>query len=180
MSAEVVAKRYADALFQLGNEQGKTEQLAEEFRVLAEVFKNDDKLITFLKHPRVNNEKKKQLINEAFKSFSNDVVNTLKILLDRHRIDSVPSIIDHFIYLINDAKGIAEATVYSVRQLSDNEIEKLEKTFAKRLNKQSIKLENVVDPSVIGGVKLRVGNTIFDGTVQGKLQRIERNIVTAN
>lgn len=180
MSAEVVAKRYADALFQLGNEQGKTEQLAEEFRVLKEVFQNDDKLKAFLKHPRVNNEKKNQLIDETFKSFSNDVVNTLKILLERHHIDIVPSIIDHFIYLTNDAKGIAEATVYSVRQFSDDEIKKLEKTFAKRLNKEKIKLENIVDPSVIGGVKLRVGNTIYDGTIKGKLQRIERNIVTAD
>ncbi|MFB4169813.1 F0F1 ATP synthase subunit delta [Virgibacillus sp. JSM 102003] len=180
MSEAVVANRYADALFQLGNEQGKIEQLVEELRVLKEVFETNKKLITFLTHPRVNNAKKKQFINEVFHDFSSDVVHTLQLLAERQRIEIVPDIIDHFIQSVNDAKGIAEATVYSVRELTDAEKKELEATFAKRFNKQAIKLNNIVDPSIVGGVKLRIGNTIYDGTISGKLKRIERNIVTAN
>lgn len=180
MSEAVVAKRYADALFQLGNEKQIQEQLVEEFRVVKEVFQNNKKLFTFLKHPRVNNEKKKLFLGEVFQGLSNDVVNTLKLLVERHRIGIIPSIIDHLSQMAFDAKGIAEATVYSVRELSDTEKEELASTFAKRLNKKAIKLENKVDPSIIGGIKLRMGNTIYDGTLSGKLKRIERNIVTAN
>ncbi len=180
MSEAVVAKRYADALFQLGNEQGKIEQLVEEFHVLKEVFETNSKLLTFLKHPRVNNAEKKQFIDEVFHDFSSNVVHTLKILAERHRIEIVPDIIGHFIHLVNDAKGIAEATVYSVRELTDAEKQELENTFVKRFNKQAIKLNNIVDPSIVGGIKLRIGNTIYDGTVSGKLKRIERSIVTAN
>lgn len=180
MSEAVVAKRYADALFQLGNEQGKIEQLVEEFHVLKEVFETNSKLLTFLTHPRVNNAEKKQFIDEVFHDFSSDVVHTLKILAERHRIEIVPDIIDHFIHSVNDAKGIAEATVYSVRELTGAEKQELENTFAKRFNKQAIKLDNIVDPSIVGGIKLRIGNTIYDGTISGKLKRIERNIVTAN
>lgn len=180
MSEAVVAKRYADALFQLGNEKAATDSLVEELRSVKDIFRNNQNLSTFLEHPRVSNDKKKQLLDEVFKSFSKDVVNTLKILVDRHRVELVPSISDDFIQLVNDARGVAEGTVYSVRELSDTEKEQLEKTFAKRFNKKTIKLENVVDPSLIGGVKLRIGNTIYDGSISGKLQRIERNIVTAN
>jgi F-type H+-transporting ATPase subunit delta len=82
--------------------------------------------------------------------------------------------------LANGAKGIAEATVYSVRALSDAELEKLAQTFAKRLNKNAVKLENKVDPSIIGGVKIRMGNTIYDGSLSAKLKRIERNITATN
>ncbi|MFC4558075.1 F0F1 ATP synthase subunit delta [Virgibacillus kekensis] len=180
MNDTVVAKRYADALFQLGSEKAATDVLVEEFRTVKDIFQDDKKLQAFLQHPRISNEKKKQFIDEVFKSFSKDVVNTLKILIERHRIGLITSIVDFFVQLVNDAQGIAEATVYSVRELSDTEKEQLQNTFAKRFNKKAIKLENVVDPSIIGGIKVRVGNTIYDGTISGKLQRIERNIVTAN
>lgn len=180
MSEAIVAKRYAEALFQLGEEKATLESLVEELLVVREVFQTNNKLYTFLKHPRINNEQKKQFLKEVFQGLQADVVNTIQLLVERHRVEITPSIIDHFIQLVNDAKGIAEATVYSVRKLSDTEKEALEKNLAKRFNKQAIKLENIVDSSIIGGLKIRLGNTIFDGSLSGKLRRIERNIVTAN
>ncbi|WP_373893969.1 F0F1 ATP synthase subunit delta [Virgibacillus natechei] len=178
--SEVVASRYADALFQLGEDKANLEKLVEDFQIVHEVFQNNEQLHTFLTHPRINNEKKKQLLVEAFQGLSTDALNTLKLLVDRRRTEIIPSIIDHFIQLVNDAKEIAEATVYSVRELSDDERSQLETTFAKRFNKKAIKLKNVVDTSIIGGIKIRIGNTIYDGSVSGKLSRIARNIGTAN
>ncbi|WP_067728531.1 F0F1 ATP synthase subunit delta [Oceanobacillus damuensis] len=180
MSEQVVSKRYAEALFQLGKEKNTQDLLVEEFRVVREVFKNNKKLDTFLKHPKIDNEKKKQFLTQAFQGTQTDVVNTLKLLVERRRTAAVPSIIDHFIQLVNDAKGIADATVYSVRELSEAEKQQLQVTFAKRMGKAAINLENVVDPSIIGGIKIRVGNTIYDGTISGKLNRISRRIVSAN
>ncbi|SHG69129.1 F0F1 ATP synthase subunit delta [Ornithinibacillus halophilus] len=180
MSEAVVAKRYADALFQLGNEKDTLDQLVEEFRVVNQVFKENKDLNTFLMHPRVNNAKKKQFVEEVFQGMSNDVVNTMKLLVERQRTDIATSVIDHFIQLVNDAKGIAQAVVYSVRELSDTERKELETTFAKRFNKNAIEIENVVDPSILGGIKIRMGNTILDGTISGKLRRIERNLKLAN
>ncbi|MFC4024969.1 F0F1 ATP synthase subunit delta [Oceanobacillus longus] len=180
MSEQVVAKRYADALFQLGKEKNTQEQFVKEFRVVREVFNNNKQLVPFLKHPKVNNEKKKQFIQEVFQGLHTDVVNTIKLLVERHRTAAIPSIIDHFIQLVNDAKGIADATVYSVRELTEVERTQLQVSFAKRMGKTAINLENVVDPSIVGGIKIRVGNTIYDGTVRGKLDRISRKIVSAN
>ncbi|HLR61477.1 MAG TPA: F0F1 ATP synthase subunit delta [Lentibacillus sp.] len=178
--SEVVASRYAEALFQIGNETGKLEQLVEELHVLESIFVENEKLVPFLEHPRVDNEKKKQFINDVFQGFSDDILNTLYLLIERHRIGNVPDIINHFTRMVNDVKGIAEAKVYTVRELSEGEKEQLENTFAKRFNKQAVQLETIVDPSIIGGLKLRIGNTIYDGTISGKLKRIERSIVTAN
>ncbi|MEN1967684.1 F0F1 ATP synthase subunit delta [Lentibacillus sp. N15] len=180
MSEAIVARRYADALFQLGNEKQITDTLVEDFLVVKEVFQENQKLVTFLKHPRVHNAKKKQFIEEVFQGMSNDVVNTLKMLVERHRIEIIPSIIDHLSLLANDAKGTAEADAYSVRALSEAELEQLAQTFAKRLNKTAIKLTNKIDPSIIGGIKIHMGNTIYDGSISGKLKRIERSILTAN
>jgi F-type H+-transporting ATPase subunit delta len=180
MSEAVVAKRYADALFQLGNEKAVLDQYLEEFQTVKKVFDTNTNLIPFLKHPRIHHAEKKQFLDNVFQGLSADVVNTIKLLAERQRSEIIPSIIDHFIQLVNDAKGIAVATVYSVRELNDAEKNELENAFAKRFNKKSIQFENVVDPNIIGGVKIRLGNTIYDGSVSGKLRRIERNIVTAN
>ncbi|WP_010531585.1 F0F1 ATP synthase subunit delta [Lentibacillus jeotgali] len=178
--SEVVASRYAEALFQIGNEKGTLEQLASELDVLKSIFVENEKLVPFLEHPRVDNETKKQFINDVFQGFSDDVLNTLYLLTERHRIGIVPAVTDHFTQMVNDVKGIAEAKVYTVRELSESEKEQLENTFAKRFDKQAVKLETIVDPSIIGGLKLRIGNTIYDGTISGKLKRIERRIVTAD
>ncbi|WP_164217661.1 F0F1 ATP synthase subunit delta [Virgibacillus sp. YIM 98842] len=180
MSEAVVAKRYADALFQLGNEKAVLDSLLEEFRTVKKVFETNANFNTFLKHPRVHNEKKKQFLDEVFQGLSADVVNTIKLLVERQRSEILPSIIDHFIQLVYDAKGIAAATVYSVRELDSAELKELESAFAKRFNKNALYLENKVDPSILGGIRIRLGNTIFDGSISGKLKRIERKIVTAN
>ncbi|WP_100009897.1 F0F1 ATP synthase subunit delta [Lentibacillus sediminis] len=180
MSEALVAKRYAEALFQLGNEKGTLDAFISEFSTVKEVFRTNHELITFLKHPRINNAKKKQFLDEVFSGFSKDVVNTLKLLAERHRIEITPSIIDHLFQFANDAKGIAEANVYSVRELSDAEKKEMESSFAKRLNKQHVRFNNVVDPTLIGGIKIRMGNTIYDGSISGKLRRIERSIGTRN
>lgn len=180
MSEAVVAKRYAEALYQIGSEKAILDTLEIDAGVVQEVFNQNKKLLMFLTHPRVENKKKKQFINEVFQGLSGDMLNTMKLLVERNRIDLMPFIVKQFIHFTNEAKGIAEATVFSVRPLSDSEIQKLSETFAKRFNKKAIKLENKVDPSIIGGIKLRMGNSIYDGSISGKLKRIERSIVTAN
>lgn len=180
MSELIVAKRYAEALFQLGKQNNLTEQYIEELRVVRDVFLENEQLYTFLKHPKVSNEEKKQFIATILDGVHKDVLHTLQLLVDKKRITIAPSMVDHFIAMVNDAKGIAEATVHSVRALTDKEQETLKETFAERFNTKTVHLQNEVDPSIIGGLKIQVGNTIYDGTVRGKLERMGRNIATAN
>ncbi|WP_407269310.1 F0F1 ATP synthase subunit delta [Radiobacillus sp. PE A8.2] len=178
--SEAVAKRYAEALFQITQEQSSTDQVEQQLQIIAEVFNSNQELIQFLKHPRVDEEKKKLFLKDTFKDFSAVVTNLLQLLVDRHRDDLVLMIIKHYLHLSNDAKGIAEATVYSVRSLENDEKQQLSAVFAKRLNKNALNIENIVDSSLLGGVKIKIGNTIYDGSIKGKLERFERNIVSAN
>lgn len=180
MSEAVVAKRYADALFQLGVEQANLDQLSEELKQVRTVFLTTNQLTDFLEHPRISNEKKKQFLDEVFQDVHIHVKNLLKLLVERHRINVIPAIADQLVLRMNEAKGVAEATVYSVRELSNEEQKQLELTLAKRFNKHAIQLENKLDPSIIGGIRVQMGNTIVDGSIKGKLKRIEREIVTAN
>jgi|SRR5690625_3339181 len=180
MSGSVVAKRYADALFQYAIENDKAEQFVSQLSVILDVFQENEKSLQFLSHPRVDEVKKMQFIDEVFNSFDRAIVNTLKILIQRQRIAHVTSVIEQFIQFYNEANKIAVATVYSVRELTDKEREEFERSFKKVIDKNKIEIENIIDPSLIGGMRIRVGNTIYDGSISNKLNRIKSNIVSAN
>lgn len=179
MSEAIVAKRYAEALFQIGKDQGSLDHMEAELRVIQEALHANSNLVPFLEHPGIEKEKKKQLIQTILANVLADVRNLFLLLIDRNREELTSEVIEQFINMMNEEKGIAEATVYSVVPLSEEEMANLSNVFAKKLNKNKLILNNIVDESVIGGVKLRVGNTIYDGTVKGKLERIERSITSA-
>src|SRR5690625_7558681 len=97
MSETVVAKRYADALFQLATEKGIDEKLISELQTVKEVFLAEKQLNDFLNHPRVTNDQKLQLIDTSFASLDKYVQNTLKLLVERHRVNVIPAIVDEYV-----------------------------------------------------------------------------------
>src|SRR5699024_7705073 len=164
----------------LGNEENTLDQFVAENRDEKDDSQKGEQLNTLLEQPRIDQKKKKELLEAADQNMDQDVLNTLLLIHERDSVQIVQSMIDHLIQRVNDAKGIAEATVYSVRELSDSEKKELENTIAKRFEKQSVTIHNVVDPTIIGGIRVRVGNTIIDGSISGKLRRMERENANAN
>ncbi|BDG49109.1 MULTISPECIES: F0F1 ATP synthase subunit delta [Parageobacillus] len=177
MNKETIAKRYALALFQIAVEKQLLERLEEEIRAVWQALAENDEFLSLLTYPKLSLEKKKALIKETFAAVSAPLRNTLLLLLERHRIDIVPELAQQFIDLVNEARGVAEATAYSARPLTEEEKRALSDVFAKKMGKATLRIENIVDPSLIGGVKLRIGNRIYDGSISGKLERIQRQLI---
>lgn len=177
MSNTIVAKRYAMALLEIAKEKNILDQLAEEARAVKAVFADNAEIISFLQHPKVSPEQKKQMMMEAFAGVSQDMMNTLLLMIKRHRITEIKQMAADLVDAINDVKSVAEATVYTTRPLTDAECEAVSTAFAAKVGKQSLIIDNIVDRELIGGIKLRIGNRIFDGSVSGKLQRLERQLL---
>ncbi|WP_449620810.1 F0F1 ATP synthase subunit delta [Robertmurraya sp. Marseille-Q9965] len=178
MSSSGVAKRYASALFQLSKEHNLLDQMEAELRVVKEVLVDNAELNAVLKSPKLPIEKKKEILKNAFLQVNTFVLNTLMLLIDRHRVDEITAVADEFIQLANDDRGIAEAQVYTIRPLTDEERDALSSTFAKKVGKTSLRINNIVDSNLLGGVKVRIGNRIFDGSLSGKLERLERTLLS--
>ena len=85
---------------------------------------------------------------------------------------------DHFIQLANDERGIAEAKVISTRALSETEYEALSSTFAAKVGKKSLRIENIVDSSLIGGIKSKSETVFMTVALQGKLERLEHQLLS--
>ncbi len=177
MSDVVVEKRYALALFRLAKEKQLLEQLEKEVKVLNEVFANEE-IIAVFTSPKISIDKKKNLIADAFASFSVELKNTLNVLVEQHRERNMVAIASHFLGLVNEENGVADATVTSAKPISESEMNDISAVFAKKIDKKALHITNVTDPSVIGGVSVRIGNQVFDGTVGGKLNRLERHLLS--
>lgn len=178
MIGSVVAKRYALALFQLAKEQQLLEKVGEELRIVKEVLFVNDELKAILKSPKVLKDKKKEILTEAFGSLNTYVLNTLMLLVDRHRADEIHAVAEEFIELSNEENGIEEADVYTIRPLTDEEKLALSASFAAKIGKKALQIENIVDSDLLGGIKIRIGNRIYDGSLRGKLDRLERKLLS--
>jgi F-type H+-transporting ATPase subunit delta len=177
MSNPAVANRYAFALFQVAKEQKLLDTLESELRVVREVVRKHTDFSTIIASPKLSKEKKKKVLENIFSGANPLLLNTFKLLVDRQREEFIPQVADHFITLADDEKGIAEGVVTSVRPLTEEETKALSKSFAAKIGKKSLRLKNIVDSTLLGGVKLQIGNRIYDGSLQGKLERLERQIL---
>lgn len=178
MSNNAVASRYAVALFQLAKEKDLLAQIGNGLQIVEDVFKLTPSLSNILLHPKIKNQSKKELLQ---KSFSNDVneyvLNTLYLLIDKGRISDLKTIINKYKTLAYEEQGIAEAKVYSTKALSEEDKKAISETFAKKVNKQQLVITNIVDPNMLGGLRIKIGDRIFDGSIKGQLDRLERQLV---
>lgn len=174
--ANLIGKRYAYALFEAGLELDKLEKFKDDISKVSNILMEEIGLKKVLSHPKVSKNEKKELLNNIFKDLiSPEVLNFLYILVDKRREKSILEINKEFIKLYNEHKNIVEVTVVTSVTMNEKAKEKLAKTLQNRLNKK-IKLKNIVDKDIIGGVLLKIGNKVVDGTIKGQLQEMEKAI----
>lgn len=177
MSQSVVAKRYATALFKAAQDKGQTLAVQTELKELRKVFENENALNEMLSSPKFSVNQKKQLLNQLFGGANELVLNTLFVLLEAKRIGETLHVFEDFQELANDAAGVAEAKVYSTRPLTIEESNAISAAFAQKVGKQALHIENIIDPSLIGGIRLQIGNQIYDSSLSAKLERLERQLI---
>ena len=178
MSNSIVAQRYAVALFEIAKEKNVLDAMAEEIRVVKEVFSSNEELNAFLKQPKITLQQKQQVLSDALAGISEYITNTIMLMIERHRTDEIAHMAEDFVELCNEDKSVAEATVYTTRPITEAEREAISSVFAAKVGKKTLRIENIVDRDIIGGMKLRIGNRIFDGSVSGKLNRLERQLLS--
>lgn len=176
MSQSTAANRYAQALFELAQKHDQLTSVEEDLREVKVVFKENQEVLALLVSPKLSKERKKDLVRELFGQANPLVLNTLLVLIDSKRINETVEVANEFALLSDDAKGIAEAKVFSTRPLTDEERTSISTAFAHKVGKQSLRIENEIDPSLIGGIRLQIGNRIFDSSVSAKLDRLKKQL----
>ncbi|MGE7092673.1 F0F1 ATP synthase subunit delta [Lysinibacillus sp. NPDC048646] len=177
MSNSTVAKRYAQALFELAQQKSILAEVGSDLSELTKVVKESPDFLTLLSAPKFSIERKKQLVATIFAGATPEFLHTIQLLVEKKRVNEVTLIADAYAELAAQAQGSADATVFSTRALSTEESAKISATFAKLVGKQSLNITNEIDPSLLGGIRVQIGNHIYDSSVVNKLERLKRELI---
>lgn len=180
MSREaLVANRYAKALFDLAQDKGIALEVEGQLKVVVEGIQSSKELETLLKHPGIEVSAKHEILKQIFGGVVSEIVmNTLELLIIRGRESVLPELYDSYVAIAGEALGQANATVYSPEALSAEQIQQIVAQFSKLIGKK-IRIENVISPNLLGGIQVRIGDRLYDGSLSGKLERLEKSLKQA-
>jgi F-type H+-transporting ATPase subunit delta len=168
------ARRYAEAAFQIAERDGRVEEWLEQLDRAAAVVSDADSLRR-LENPRVPFDVRHTALVSAMGSDGGDVLpqvrNLLALILRRRRVELLIAVAREFRTLYNRRAGIVEATATSATELDEQEEAALRQRL-ERLAGGKVELTLKTDPSLLGGVQVRLGDQLIDGSVRGRLERL--------
>ena len=172
--ATAAAKRYAKAVFELAEADGDFEQWSRRLAKIRELFSDPD-VAAVLSNPTIASEQRESLVATSPHLFDQEASNLARLLIESSRIGDVSDIEDEFRALVDEAQGRVRATVTTAIELGAHDRDRLASELSKRLDKE-VRLAVVVDPSVIGGLRLQYGDRVVDATVASRLEQLRRRL----
>mgnify|MGYP001772920790 FL=1 len=178
MRALATALKYAKGLFIAGKELNKVKEFGEELKGLTDWLKGYPEILRALQSPIYPPDLKMEILQEILKYFKVDpeVERFLKLLVERRRIQFLEEIVSMYQALLDEELGIARGEVITAFPISEEEKKELEEALKGVLKKEVI-LEARIDPDIIGGVRIRIGDYIWDGTLKSQLEKFKEIII---
>jgi F-type H+-transporting ATPase subunit delta len=175
-----VAERYARAFFELGVEAGQLDAFTDQLRRVAEAYSCSAELRQALDNPLVREQQRQAVLDElgARLGLVRTVLNGLKLMAIRRRLRALPETADRLCKLADDHAGVARATVTSAVPLPEGYYEKLAVVLGRQTSRRVV-IDSRVDRSLIAGVVTRIGDTVIDGSLKGRLLALERQLLNA-
>lgn len=172
-----VQREYGGALWLLAVEQNCSQELLEDVHTLQAVLRDNPDYIKLIRSPDILLEERLGLLDKAFRGNVHAyVLNFLKLLAERGHFAFLPDCLDEYCRKYDEANNIENVTVYSAVELSDSQKDALRDKLSAKLSK-TIRLHTIVDPSVIGGVRVVTDSASLDGTVRNKINTIRDNLL---
>ncbi|WP_419875622.1 F0F1 ATP synthase subunit delta [Candidatus Pristimantibacillus sp. PTI5] len=170
-----VAKRYAKALFEVAEKQQVVSEVEEQLKLVVQALEQDADVQKFLSLPSIDPASKIAVLKTAFGDrVSALVINTLEILITRRRQDVIADVYAAYTKVAGESLGQAHATVYTAHALSDEELAGVAAQFG-QITGKTIIAQQIVEPALLGGVQVRIGDRLYDGSLSGKLERLQKS-----
>ncbi|HEY4409437.1 MAG TPA: ATP synthase F1 subunit delta [Acidimicrobiia bacterium] len=175
--SEAAARVYAKALFELGRGEGELAAIGEDLHGVQGALNGlEGDLRAFFNLPQLRRDDKRRIINTAFGGkVGRPVLGLLNVLVEKRREALFDEIVTQFDTMLDRHEGRLQVQVTSARKLDDDVAAALRSAIERRTNK-TVVLQERVDPEVIGGLKVNVGDRVVDGTMRRTLQDMRRTL----
>jgi F-type H+-transporting ATPase subunit delta len=175
---EEIAEVYARALFEAAVDDGALDRVHDELGQFADALNEDRNLQLFLFSPYFSSEEKKDGVRRIVTDADERIVNFLELLAERHRMPVLFRIRRVFDGLWAEENKLLEVTVTSATELDESLVNEIGKRIEEQTDRR-VELSSNVDPDVLGGLRVRVGNMVLDATVRNRLEQLRKQVAKA-
>jgi len=175
--ATAAAKRYARAVFELAQQESQVDEWARRLTAVRQLL-SDPEVASVLTNPTIATEQRMALVSDAPQVLDAEATNLAKLLIESNRVREVAAIEEEFERLADEAAGRVRATVTTAVELTPHDRDRVEDELSKRLGKE-IRMHVVVDPRILGGLKLQYGDRLVDASVSTRLQQLRRRLAAS-
>lgn len=175
--ATAAAKRYARAVFELATGEGRVDEWETQLGALRQVLANPQ-MVDVLSNPTIPIEQRMELVT-SLKVLDHDASNLARLLIESGRVDEVGGVADEFERLADEAAGRVRAVVTTAVELEADDRDRVSRELSKRLGKD-VTMDVLVDPRILGGLKLQYGDRLIDASVATRLQQLRRQLADAS
>jgi ATP synthase F1 delta subunit len=172
---EELARVYARALFEVAREQGKLDELREQLGQFADALNENRELAVFFFSPYFSTEEKQEGLDRLLDGAEEALVNFLKLLIEKHRMPVIFRIRARYERLWEEENRMLPVEVTSAIALDPDTTEALGRSIGERAGRR-VKLAARVDPDILGGIVVRVGNSILDASIRNRLEQLRRHV----
>lgn len=176
MSDTIVARRYARALYEDAQQAQQVERIDEDVELIRQALADSRELVRFFESPVISREKKRAVVQQLFAKRVQPLTQRfLNLLIAKKREDIFPAIVRAYRALRDEQQGIVEARARVAHALTDAEEKKLRQALEAVTGKR-IRLRTEQAPDLLGGVVIRVGDTVYDGSVRHQLTNLREKL----
>ncbi len=175
---EEIAQVYSRSLFDVAKEHGKLDRIRDELGEFADALEQNRELSVFFFSPYFSTEEKEAGLKRAIVDADPTLVNFLELLIDKHRMPVIFRVRKQFEALYDREHKQLPVQVTSAVALDANVVHALEQRIREQTG-QNVQLESTVDPDILGGIVLRVGNSILDASIRHRLEQLRREVAKA-
>lgn len=176
MSSNRAAIRYAKAILEIANSKNATSQVSADMALIASTIKSNSELSSFIQNPLVRVEAKKDVVSEVFASVDPVTKSIFRLLLENKRFEILDSIAVEYKKLFDEMNGVEVAIVTTAIPMDAALEAKVSAKIATLSNSQKITIENIVDPAIIGGFILKIGDKQYNASIANRLQVLKREL----
>jgi F-type H+-transporting ATPase subunit delta len=175
---EEIAEVYSRALFEVAKEHDVLDRVHDELGEFAEALSQDRNLQVFFFSPYFTSEEKKNGVSRILSDADERLVNFLELLAERHRMPVLFRIRQSFDAMWGDENKLLPVTVTSAVELDAGLVSDIGERIQEQTGRR-VELVSTVDPEVLGGLRVQVGNMVLDATVRNRLERLRKQVAKA-